>query len=291
MPEELATPGSPASSPDPDTGFCALDISGPDAVAYLQSQLTSDLASTPPEQFAPAAWCNTKGNVDFMMLTARRRDRVTILLARDRVDEALRRLNLFRIGRNVEIGPLQPVRLVSADHASASASDMVPLSFDANRGVVVNDAPDPAGEPAEISLNDWFWHDIDAGMPWILSPNQSCFLPQMLDLERLGALSYRKGCFPGQEVIARVHYRGRLTRQLIAFEFDDADHRSGPGQPVAIDGHTAKVLFTATSPADAEIVRGLAVIAVEGSAGREALPDTPTARVIEGHRAVLVSDA
>ncbi|MGH8120840.1 MAG: YgfZ/GcvT domain-containing protein, partial [Gammaproteobacteria bacterium] len=60
----------------------------------------------------------------------------------------------------------------------------------------------------------WELLDIEAGIPWITEATSESFLPQVLNLEEMQGLSYQKGCYPGQEVIARLHYRGELKRRL-----------------------------------------------------------------------------
>jgi folate-binding protein YgfZ len=82
----------------------------------------------------------------------------------------------------------------------------------------------PAGAGA------WDGSQIRAGMPWILPATQELFLPQMAALEQLGAVSFEKGCYPGQEIVARTHYRGELKRHLALGRAAAAVH---PGQGLA----------------------------------------------------------
>ena len=99
-------------------------------------------------------------------------------------------------------------------------------------------------------------------MPWILPETARAHLPQMLGLEALGGLSYRKGCFPGQEVIARVHYRGRVTRRTSRFRLA-ADSPPVPGTEFQLAGKSAQVLYAIADPAEPGGVLGLAVVASE----------------------------
>jgi hypothetical protein len=71
-----------------------------------------------------------------------------------------------------------------------------------------------AGEPA------WRWLDIRAGVPWITAATQDQFVPQMANLELIGAVNFQKGCYPGQEIVARTQYLGKLKRRLFAFHAD-----------------------------------------------------------------------
>ena len=71
-------------------------------------------------------------------------------------------------------------------------------------------------KPNAGPVNNDYWHllDIRAGIPWLNGNTTEQFLPQELNLEELGGLTYSKGCYPGQEVIARVHYRGKSKQQM-----------------------------------------------------------------------------
>ncbi len=96
------------------------------------------------------------------------------------------------------------------------------LSIDASRGL-------QAGVEAESdaeALAQWRQHDICAGLPWLAPESSEQHLPQWLGLDALGGLVYDKGCYPGQEVIARVHYRGSVKQRLCGLEIDSAVHFS-----------------------------------------------------------------
>ena len=66
----------------------------------------------------------------------------------------------------------------------------------------------PVGAPC------WEWLDIRSGLPWITAPTQEQLVPQMANLELVGGVSFQKGCYPGQEIVARTHYRGKLKRRM-----------------------------------------------------------------------------
>src|SRR5699024_8855736 len=103
---------------------------------------------------------------------------------------------------------------------------------------------------------------IDAGLPQITAATQSEFVPQMLNLHWLMAIDFDKGCYPGQEVIARLHYRGRLTRRT--FRIGWQGHCPAPGEPVydERDDNVGQILQAA---GDTE-GRALAVLRVDTAA-------------------------
>jgi hypothetical protein len=253
------------SQPEPenDIALTAVSVSGRDAAAFLQSQLTLDVESVPEDRLRPCAWCRPDGRADAVMLIGRCAGRWWLILPADIAAPVAKRLGMFSIGRQVEL---------DADRAAVAgegAGTMV-LDYDADRavGIVEPDAARPLPR-------DWIRRDIAHGMPWLFAETRGEFLPQMLGLEALGGLSYGKGCYPGQEVIARVHYRGRVTRRTACFRLPDAPPPA-PGAAAEVDGDSGTVLY-ATEDADDRGAIGLVVapaaaaatgaVEVGGSAG------------------------
>lgn len=188
-----------------------LTISGEDAAAFSQAQFSADLEA-PLEGWRPLAWCSPKGRVIATMLAAPAGDRIELALPTSMVEKVAERLPVFAIGRRVDIVP--------GGHAAGcldGAGQTGSLSFDRGRSLQVarrRASADPA------ALREWRRSDIRAGMPWVTPESSNRYLPQELGLEALEAVSYRKGCFPGQEVIARVHYLGRTKRGLVGLNME-----------------------------------------------------------------------
>jgi len=210
----------------------AIRVGGPDAGAFLQSQLTCDVESLKAGRFAPAAWCTPDGRAEAVMLIASVAGGYDLALPAPIAGDVVKRLSMFRIGRNVEIDTAR-----AAIPARPGADGAMELAGDPDRALAVVDAPQ-----APVTLpREWIERDIDTGQPWILPPTRGRFLPQMLGLDALGGLSYRKGCFPGQEVIARVHYRGRVTRKTVRFRASGG--APAPGTELRLDFGVATVLY------------------------------------------------
>ena len=81
---------------------------------------------------------------------------------------------------------------------------------------------------ASVVTNDiWRWFGVAAGVPWITAATSDLFVPQMANWDLLGGVSFRKGCYPGQEIVARMQYLGRLKERLFAFHADSFDVAPG----------------------------------------------------------------
>ena len=92
--------------------------------------------------------------------------------------------------------------------------------------------------PATLALADWQWLEVCSGVPLIEAATVDAFVPQMLNLELLGGVDFQKGCYPGQEIVARSQYRGTIKRRTFLFEVDapaaagqEVFHTGDPGQP------------------------------------------------------------
>lgn len=256
------------SEPDHIVPFClrAIEVTGPDAVAFMQSQLTADIEAVADSRLHPAAWCRPDGRVDAMLLIAVQDDTVWLVLPETLVAPTLKRARMFSIGRKVALETDVPAYPTAAD--SAADRRALTLALDPNRSLQPGD-PDRSETGETTGLADeWLQADIESGMPWILPETAGAYLPQMLGLESLGGLSYKKGCFPGQEVIARVHYRGRVTRRTSRFRLA-ADSPPTPGTQLELADEHAQVLYAVAEHAVPGSVIGLAVVPAGAEEGAE----------------------
>jgi len=197
-----------------DLPYSTVIVSGNDAFDFLQAQLTSDLASvrgdTQLSHVHPAqqeritlgnsilsSWCNPKGRVICLLRVSRIGDEYRLALPTELVDEIVQRLTMFR--------------------------------FRAKVGFEVQDATqEQLG--MEGSFEEWQLGNLRAGIPEILKAQSEQFTPHMLNLDLLGAVSTDKGCYPGQEIVARTHFRGATKRRCLRFESTDA---VSPGDKVS----------------------------------------------------------
>ena len=170
---------------------------GEDAIAFLQGQLTQDVTALERAKRLLAAWCNAQGRVIVIVRLVTLDDGVGLVVPDDIADAVLQRLQRYRLRARVDL--------------SVAERDDVTGLLDAR------DA-DP------LAL-------IRAGVPHIVSANSEKFTAHMLNLDRLGAVSFSKGCYSGQEIIARTQNLGTSRRRLMRYRAD-ADGVS-PGAAVS----------------------------------------------------------
>ncbi|MGY6588449.1 MAG: CAF17-like 4Fe-4S cluster assembly/insertion protein YgfZ [Wenzhouxiangella sp.] len=235
-----------------------LRLCGPDARAFAQSQFTADIDKAGEHHWLPTAWCDPKGRCLSIILLKTHQDDVDLVFPLEQA-ETLKRLRLFAIGRTVEFLASKQVRASLGAAPERTAAAQVPGRFP--RWLWLSDAAE--ARPADADTHQrWLLADMAAPIPWLGDQTSARFLPQFLDLSTHDGLSFRKGCYPGQEVIARLHFRGTVKYRLSGFLSEDArepwaageslqlDHDSGKLDVVkslAVDGHVAGLAVTSTA--------------------------------------------
>jgi tRNA-modifying protein YgfZ len=203
------------------TRYGLLSVSGDDAREFLHAQLTNDIQNLPPERAALAGWCSAKGRLLATFLVIPAPQGYLLQLARDLTPAVAKRLSMFILRLKVKI----------TDESDAWAQFGVwdadwpagAITWEGERVTVpVGDKRFLRLEPvASVSLtckadeDAWSVQEIRAGHPLITAATQDQFVPQMVNLETLGGVDFRKGCYPGQEIVARAQYRGQVKRRMV----------------------------------------------------------------------------
>lgn len=201
--------------------FAEIDVSGPDARAFLHGQFASDVQAVDIGEWRYSCYCLADGRVQALMMLARTADcEMRLLLPADLASTVAERLQRFRLRARCTI-TVHPVAIIAP--TATAAPDAVHYHCDAFSWMSV-----PAQEACALSADRWT-QQLALGIPWIVAATSASFLPQMLALERLRALSLRKGCFPGQEVVARTHFLGRVKRRLVTLSVNGSDTHCAPG--------------------------------------------------------------
>jgi hypothetical protein len=169
--------------------YSQIDVAGPDAAAFLQGQLSNDIRLLESRPRMLAAWCNPKGRVIALLRVAPRGAGYALALPAELGEPVIRRLGMFRFRSRVEF--------------ASAVLDPVVLGLE-----------DAAAE----TLAAWRIDNLRHGIPEVAAAQSEAFTPHMLNLDRLEALSFDKGCYPGQEIVARTHYRGASRRRLQLYE-------------------------------------------------------------------------
>lgn len=179
----------------------AVEAVGKDAESFLQAQLTADLTTLESGEAGFAGYCDPRGNVLALLRVMRRGDGLVLIASKSLVQPLLATLRKYVLRAEVRF------EVITDAVVGISSGDELDYA-------VTGEAP-PTDHAA---IEAWRLEELRSGIVWLGPETTAQFLPQMLGLERLGALSFRKGCFPGQEVIARVRYLGKVKRQPMLAE-------------------------------------------------------------------------
>lgn len=202
-----------------------LTVEGPDALAFAQAQLSSDVRALQDRQWQWSAWLDVRG-------------RVRALLQLARVDATHLQALLRGGSAKVVAAALQPyvmrsaVTLQAQDPGLLHAGSALPAhAFEQSTARAVFGCGEyslcaTAGTSPDTDdvSQAWRLSAIRAGHPWLPDAAVGAFVPQALSLERLAAVSFAKGCFPGQEIAARLHYRGGHKKHLCRLTGPQAMH-------------------------------------------------------------------
>ncbi|KPQ24096.1 MAG: hypothetical protein HLUCCA13_11090 [Halomonas sp. HL-48] len=220
--------------------LAALDVKGADAETFLQGQ-TSAQVSLADGRFAPlTCFCTPKGrmlaNAQLMKLGA---EHYRLLLSASLLELLTAHLKKFAAFYRAELLPLPTLPLIGVGDNAQSFADKLSLTLPGAPGTqavnpqasvlcypgdtprwlfCLEDDSDVSALDDEAGRAAWQLADIRSGLAWLTEAQQDHFLPQMLNWEALGGISFKKGCYTGQEVVARAHFRGQVKKRLVRAE-------------------------------------------------------------------------
>lgn len=261
------------------SGVCVLThlgvirAQGEEAVSFLQGQLTNDVALQPTSQARLAAWCSAKGRMlaSFVVLRLAPDD-LLLLCSRDLLAPTLKRLGMFVLRSRVRLSDAsdtfvvhglvgdaaravdgvaawEVLRDASTVDAGTALAEVITVALPAAsalwRALRVAPAGTPPPDAPALDEASWLWIEVQSGVARVQATVVDAFVPQMLNYESVDGIHFRKGCYPGQEVVARSQYRGTLKRRMALFALeDDVDaapsaatelfHSEDPSQPAGL---------------------------------------------------------
>jgi folate-binding protein YgfZ len=276
-------------------------VRGEDATAFLHSQLINDINSLQASHSQLNGYCNPKGRLIANFRVFNVNNTWYLRLSSDVLDTLMQRLSMFILRSKVELTDASEhfVRIgysgASADKELAEILDEIPQEIDQvvqldNLTVIRIPGISPSYElysdkdtiqgiwtrldvrAAPVGTDAWKLIEVMAGIPHVTMPTSEQFVPQMLNYQAINGLSFSKGCYPGQEIVARMHYLGKLKKRMyLAFvktdiapavgqELASAKQQSGTntGQVVNVakhpDGHYAVLAVIQIKDAETDTI-------------------------------------
>lgn len=237
-----------------------IQATGPDAATFLQGQLTQDVQSLALGQARLAGYCSAKGRLLASFIVWRDGpETFNLACSTDLLASTLKRLSMFVMRAKCKLsdasGDWALWGLAGQDVAIALGASEPQAAWAVARNADIQAVrlPDVGGVPRwlaaapvsqtfaplpALALDEWQWLEVQSGLVRIVAATADAFVPQMVNFELVGGVNFKKGCYPGQEVVARSQYRGTLKRRgallrspqpLVAGQ--EVYHSADPGQP------------------------------------------------------------
>ncbi len=228
-------------------GVCRLDdwglirASGPEAAGFLHGQLTNDVSNLALAQAHLAGYCSPKGRLlaSFVIWREVSGD-VMLACSANLLPATLKRLRMFVMRARCVLSDASeelPLYGLVGPRAIAWLGDLAPEAQwvkHEREGLTAVALPDAAGlqrvlcasirapELPPLAHDTWRWLEVRSGIARIEQATVEQFVPQMLNYELVGGVDFQKGCYPGQEIVARSQYRGSIKRRSVLYEVDSA---------------------------------------------------------------------
>lgn len=229
-----------------------IKITGSNAAIFLQGQLTCDVMALSSTHCSLGAHCDHKGRMQINFWLWRVQDDFYLLLPSNMVEMALTNLRKYAVFSKVTLTPREKVIMGVRETAEIAlpegegnfhvGEEYVAIRTFDQRFLIIADKAISLAESSRITKQDWNTADIAAGFCFLQPETSDLFTPQMLNLQKLGGVSFTKGCYIGQEIVARTEHLGKLKRHLYRA---DIDNNATVGAELINDNQEAIGIITA----------------------------------------------
>jgi len=226
----------------PLTHLGVIRVQGEEAAKFIHGQLTQDFSLLGLSEARLAAFCSAKGRMQASFIGFKRSPtEILLVCSRDLLAPTLKRLSMFVMRAKAKLTDASEdfalfglagvaIESIAADAQPAwSKVDIDDVTIvqlypadGVRRALWVAPISEAAPLGDALSESDWAWGDVRSGVATVTAPIAEAFVPQMLNYESVGGVNFKKGCYPGQEVVARSQYRGTLKRRAYLVHSDAA---------------------------------------------------------------------
>ncbi|MGH1537885.1 MAG: YgfZ/GcvT domain-containing protein [Gammaproteobacteria bacterium] len=234
-----------------------IQASGEDALNFLHGQFTNDLNAVTESISQLSSYCNPKGRMLSIFRIFMRNNDYFLLMPRDVIEATLKKLTMFKLMAKVELSDVSDEFIIyglaglESDYCLKENNIPIPNTVDQSiqhnettiiripsedsRLLFISDPKDTSAikksisaKSTQTSSDEWELQDIRSGIPQITAETSEVFIPQMVNLELIGGVNFQKGCYPGQEIVARTHYLGKPNRRMFRINIE-TDNCPKPG--------------------------------------------------------------
>ncbi len=261
-----------------------LQVTGEDARTFLHAQLTNDIENLAPGAARYAGWCSAKGRLLATFLVVPFPGGFLLQLSRDLVPFVVKRLSMFVLRSKLKITDAtaqwaQFGQWGPGDGNPLSVSEIdgvITVRVEADRTLLLVPEQNSSSYKPDAAAEDWALAEIRAGRPLIAQATQDQFVPQMVNLELSGGVDFKKGCYPGQEIVARAQYRGAVKRRMVRLRGEALQL----GQDIFSDDAPGQSSGTIVNAAGGEALAVLPVATIEAKSPVRATPQSAALEVL-----------
>ncbi|MBQ0725153.1 MAG: folate-binding protein YgfZ [Cycloclasticus sp.] len=245
-------------------------FSGGDAGSFLQGQITCDALALNSGDSAFGALCNPKGRAISLFYLLKVEQVFYMLVNKEMAAIIIKRLRMFVFRSDVKINDVSDQHLVIGASAPMKALQsqadtplaIIPVSESHDLSLLLYTSESPSfindmEAPLESVSYTWQRLLVNAGIPEIGLNTSELFVPQMLNLDLLNGISFKKGCYTGQEIVARLHYKGTVKRRLVIF---NSTTEFNPGDELFSENDTNSIGYIVNCISSDQAHTGLAVL-------------------------------
>lgn len=260
-------PASPLNGVAALTHLGVIRVTGEEAAKFIHGQLTQDFSLLGLNEARLAAYCSAKGRIQASFIGFKRSaNEILLVCSRDILTPTLKRLSMFVMRAKAKLSDVSDAYLVyglagdaiqttathahstwaKADFDTASVINLYPADGSSRQLWVAPKGTTPPPGQA-LALETWLWGEVRSAVATVSAPVVEAFVPQMLNYESVGGVNFKKGCYPGQEVVARSQFRGTLKRRAFVVHAD-APMAAGDEVFVGDEQPVATVVQAAAAP-------------------------------------------
>ena len=208
-----------------------LSFSGSDVSDFLQGQMTQDINSISNQSYKMTSILNPKGRMIVSGLIKKSEDIFFLIIRKDLSEDILNWLSRYILRSDVII-TIEDFNIIGLnnenhkklinDQDNSQQLNIAPIDADKDRYILIinNEVVTEDNSIQSINENDWILADIKRGLAIIEKKNSEKYIPQMINLDLLEGISFSKGCYTGQEVVARVQHRGKIKQRMFYITFE-----------------------------------------------------------------------
>ena len=243
-----------------------LKISGDDASSFLQGQLTTDISQL-KNGWQLSGYCSPKGRLLAVLYLFEYESNIFMLVENSIADSVIKRLQMYVLRSKVAIEVMEQAKSIAtwngeSELGSLAQLDGLPcLGFGPCSLIIDLSGQWRNEQKLEPASEQWTNALVKAGIPTITANTQELFVPQMVNLDLLNGINFKKGCYTGQEIVARMHYLGKLKQRMFVCKYNGEHTATGGDKVVTAGGKNAGNLVSVGSNQHA-----LAVLRLEDKA-------------------------